>query len=154
MIPRIFFEELKPLIEIGECVAVVVHRGNGRNFLEWLQKTISFNTHVAINTDPLHAWDSDWNIEHFVAIGVNFKGDMGLVTCGIDESLSHVLSGLHSSTMDIRGYMLWDNVIDSTCVTVNDVVDKIHCSCGGASKHVKYTTFEYDICTVCGKEKR
>lgn len=28
------------------------------------------------------------------------------------------------------------------------------CNCGGPSKHIKFTTFEYDVCTLCGKEKK
>jgi hypothetical protein len=28
------------------------------------------------------------------------------------------------------------------------------CNCGGPSKHVRFTSFEYDICTLCSKEKR
>ena len=32
-------------------------------------------------------------------------------------------------------------------------VNSIRCSCGGPSKHMKFTSFEYDLCTTCKKEK-
>jgi hypothetical protein len=29
-----------------------------------------------------------------------------------------------------------------------------YCSCGGPTKHIQYTSFEYDVCTQCKLEKK
>jgi len=42
---------------------------------------------------------------------------------------------------------------EETSVTV-PTNSGLYCICGGPTEHIKYTTFEYDLCLICRKEKK
>jgi hypothetical protein len=43
--------------------------------------------------------------------------------------------------------------IDAPASPVEKKGNSSYCSCGGPTEHIKYTTFEYDLCTSCKLEK-
>ena len=56
--------------------------------------------------------------------------------------------------------LFFDNISPTTSRWLTEITassqqsNSSFCNCGGPSKHVRFTSFEYDICTLCNKEKK